>query len=160
MTEQTPQQKKQVNNWLKSQKKYAHGKLSRAIALGAVNGLLMILQTAVLAYLINLVIFPSIESIPSTELSSTAFTDTTMIMLALVLIICCRAGLGYFSECYSRRGAMDIKANIRSRLLHRLFEFGPAYTQTKGSAKLAQLLHQGIDSVSYTHLTLPTSDLV
>ena len=152
MTEQTPQQKKQVNNWLKSQKKYAHGKLSRAIALGAVNGLLMILQTAVLAYLINLVIFPSIESIPSTELSSTAFTgtaftDTTMIMLALVLIICCRAGLGYFSECYSRRGAMDIKANIRSRLLHRLFEFGPAYTQTKGSAKLAQLLHQGIDSL-------------
>jgi len=115
--------------------------------LGAVNGLLMILQTAVLAYLINLVIFPSIESIPSTELSSTAFTDTTMIMLALVLIICCRAGLGYFSECYSRRGAMDIKANIRSRLLHRLFEFGPAYTQTKGSAKLAQLLHQGIDSL-------------
>jgi len=147
MTEQTQQQKKQVNHWLKAQKKYAHGKLSRAIALGAFNGLLMILQTAVLAYLINLVIFPSVESTLTTAMDSTVFTDTSMIITALVVIIFCRAGLGYFSECYSRRGAMDIKANIRSRLLYRLFQFGPAYTQTKGSAKLAHLLHQGIDSL-------------
>ena len=67
--------------------------------------------------------------------------------MALVAVIFCRAALGYFSECYSRRGAMDIKANIRSRLLNRLFQFGPAYTQTKGSAKLSHLLHQGIDSL-------------
>ncbi|MGB2742553.1 MAG: thiol reductant ABC exporter subunit CydD [Cognaticolwellia sp.] len=147
MTEQTQQQKKQVNHWLKAQKKYADGKLSRAIALGAINGLLMILQTAVLAYLINLVIFPSAESTLTTAMDSTVFTDTSMIIAALVVIIFCRAGLGYFSECYSRRGAMDIKANIRSRLLYRLFQFGPAYTQTKGSAKLAHLLHQGIDSL-------------
>ena len=48
--------------------------------------------------------------------------------MALVAVILCRAALGYFSECYSRRGAMDIKTNIRSRLLNRLFQLGPAYT--------------------------------
>ncbi|PHR85572.1 MAG: thiol reductant ABC exporter subunit CydD [Colwellia sp.] len=157
MTEQTEQQKKQVNRWLKYQKKYAHGKLSRAIALGSLNGLLMILQTAMLAYLIDLVIFPNSEASLNHTLSSSSnnsvitdvatFTDITMIIMALVAIIFCRAALGYFSECYSRRGAMNIKANIRARLLNRLFQFGPAYTQTKGSAKLAHLLHQGIDSL-------------
>jgi ATP-binding cassette subfamily C protein CydD len=169
MTEKTKQQKKQINHWLKSQKKYAHGRLSRAIALGSLNGLLMIVQTAILAYLINLVIFSSNDAGLNTGLSSNAssntssdalsnsvlanisdgviFTDITLISMALVAVILCRAALGYFSECYSRRGAMDIKTNIRSRLLNRLFQLGPAYTQTKGSAKVAHLLHQGIDSL-------------
>jgi len=161
MTEKTKQQKKQVNHWLKSQKKYAHGRLSRAIALGSLNGLLMIVQTAILAYLINLVIFASNEAglnngSSSNTLSNSVltnisdgviFTDITMISMALVAVILCRAALGYFSECYSRRGAMDIKTNIRSRLLNRLFQLGPAYTQTKGSAKVAHLLHQGVDSL-------------
>jgi ATP-binding cassette subfamily C protein CydD len=42
---------------------------------------------------------------------------------------------------------MFIKANIRSRLLNRLFQLGPAYTELKGNAKLSHLLHQGIDSL-------------
>ena len=153
MKEQTEQQKKQVHKWLKSQKKYAHGKLSRAIALGSLNGILMILQTALLAYLIDLVIFPSSElGVQSSAnqnviMDDFVFTDINIIIGALVGLIFCRAVLGYFSECYSRRGAMDIKTNIRSRLLNRLFQFGPAYTQTKGSAKLSHLLHQGIDSL-------------
>ena len=153
MTEKNAQQKKQVNDWLKYQKKYAHGKLSRAIALGSLNGLLMIIQTAMLAYLIDLVIFPSEELTLANSLGKSIttegapFSETSLISMALVAIVFCRAALGYFSECYSRRGAMDIKANIRSRLLNRLFQFGPAYTQTKGSAKLSHLLHQGIDSL-------------
>lgn len=153
MIEKTEQQKKQVNHWLKYQKKYAHGKLSWAIALGSLNGLLMILQTAILAYFIDLVIFPNNDLGLEQSVSHAVFsgdtlvTDTTTISMALVVIVFFRAGLGYFSECYSRRGAMNIKANIRSRLLNRLFQFGPAYTQTKGSAKLSHLLHQGIDSL-------------
>ena len=157
MTKQTEQQKKQVNSWLKYQKRYAHSKLSWAIALGSFNGLLMIVQTAILAYLIDLVIFSSDNAVLNNSLSTNIsnnvitdtafFTDTNLIIMALIATIFCRAALGYFSECYSRRGAMDIKANIRSRLLNRLFQFGPAYTQTKGSAKLTHLLHQGIDSL-------------
>jgi ATP-binding cassette subfamily C protein CydD len=153
MKEQTHQQKKQVNKWLKSQKKYAHRKLSFAIALGSFNGLLMIMQTAMLAYLIDRVIFPNAEvtvsdsSNQSVIPESVVLTDISTICMTLIATIFCRAALEYFSECYSRRGAMDIKANIRSRLLNRLFQFGPAYTQTKGSAKLSHLLHQGIESL-------------
>ena len=147
MTKQVKPKTKQVNHWLKSQQKYAHGKLSRAIALGSLNGLLMIVQTAILAYFINMIVFPNMDAGLNNSLNSEVAIDTTVIITALVLVIFCRAILGYFSECYSRRGAMDIKANIRSRLLNRLFQFGPTYTQTKGHAKLAHLLHQGIDSL-------------
>ncbi|MEY8214183.1 MAG: thiol reductant ABC exporter subunit CydD, partial [Colwellia sp.] len=165
MNSTTQGQTKQLNAWLKLQKKTAQGKLSIAIALGSLNGLLMIVQTAILAYLIDLIIFSEPRSQPvfkqlenkkntlssqfTDNLSFTdlAFNELSIVIIALIAIIICRAVLGYFSECYSRRGAMFIKSNIRSRLLNRLFELGPAYTQKKGNAKLSTLLHQGIDSL-------------
>ena len=152
MSEKIKQQKKHINKWLKSQKKHAHGKLSIAIALGSLNGILMILQTAILAYLIDWVIFSEksivLFSDASNELTtSSIFTNLSMVIIALVAVIFCRAALGYYSECYSRRAAMNIKANIRSRVLYRVFQLGPAFSQNKGSAKLANLLNQGIDSL-------------
>lgn len=153
MSEKIKQKKKHINKWLKAQKKHAHGKLSRAIALGALNGLLMILQTAVLAYLIDWVIFSeksiSLYNNSSSEVitGNGIFTNLSTVIITLVAIIFCRAALGYYSECYSRRAAMNIKANIRSRVLYRVFQLGPSFAQTKGSAKLANLLNQGIDSL-------------
>ena len=157
MTKKTKQQNKTVNNWLKYQKRYAHNKLSIAIALGSFNGILMIAQTAILAYLIDLFIFSNNQTTLSnnqgtnignnTNLDAALFSDSTLIIITLIILILCRAALGYFTECYSRRGAMDIKSNIRARLLNRLFQFGPTFTQIKGSAKLTTLLHQGIDSL-------------
>ena len=141
MTDNVKAKEKQLNHWLKSQKKIAQGKLSLAIALGSINGLLMIIQTAILAYLIDLAIFTDNITTPNTA------NDITMVTIALAVVIFFRAALGYFSECYSRRAAMFIKSNMRSRLLNRLFELGPAYTQKKGTAKLSHLLHQGIDSL-------------
>ena len=141
MTDNVKAKEKQLNRWLKSQKKIAQGKLSLAIALGSINGLLMIIQTAILAYLIDLAIFTDNITTPNTA------NDITMVTIALAVVIFFRAALGYFSECYSRRAAMFIKSNMRSRLLNRLFELGPAYTQKKGTAKLSHLLHQGIDSL-------------
>lgn len=138
-------QSKQLNHWLKSQKKSAHGKLSRSIALGSINGLLMIAQTAMLAYLIDLVILT--DSSITNGIANDTTNNVTKVAIALVAIIFSRAALGYFSECYSRRGAMFIKTNIRSKLLNRLFELGPAHTQKKGTAKVSHLLHQGIDSL-------------
>jgi len=43
--------------WLKSQRSNAQGKLSKAIALGSLNGILMIVQMAFLAGIINEIIF-------------------------------------------------------------------------------------------------------
>ncbi|NQZ51378.1 MAG: thiol reductant ABC exporter subunit CydD [Moritella sp.] len=122
--------------WLKSQRTHAQGRLSRAIALGSVNGILMIVQMAILAGIINAIIF-----------SNKNFTEITPLLFGLVAIIITRTVFGYISERYSRHAAMLIKVSIRQQLLQHLFAMGPAKTQTIGSAKIAQLLHQGVDSL-------------
>ncbi|MFT7683072.1 MAG: ATP-binding cassette subfamily C protein CydD [Moritella dasanensis] len=122
--------------WLKSQRTHAQGRLSKAIALGSLNGILMIVQMAFLAGIINEIIF-----------SNKALAEITPLLLGLVAIVIFRTVFGYISERYSRHAAMLIKVSIRQQLLQHLFAMGPAKTQTIGSAKIAQLLHQGVDSL-------------
>ncbi|PKH06265.1 thiol reductant ABC exporter subunit CydD [Moritella sp. Urea-trap-13] len=122
--------------WLKSQRSNAQGKLSKAIALGSLNGILMIVQMAILAGIINEVIF-----------SNKALAEITPLLFGLGAIVIFRTVFGYISERYSRHAAMLIKVSIRQQLLQHLFAMGPAKTQTIGSAKIAQLLHQGVDSL-------------
>ena len=138
MTEsvKTDYTQKELLTWLKSQRTHAQGRLSRAIALGSVNGILMIVQMAILAGIINEIIF-----------SNKNFTEITPLLFGLVAIIITRTVFGYISERYSRHAAMLIKVSIRQQLLQHLFAMGPAKTQTIGSAKIAQLLHQGVDSL-------------
>ena len=127
---------KELLTWLKSQRTQAQGRLSKAIALGAFNGILMIVQMAILAGIINEIIF-----------SNKALAEITPLLFGLVAIIITRTVFSYISERYSRHAAMLIKVSIRHQLLQHLFAMGPAKTQTIGSAKIAQLLHQGVDSL-------------
>jgi len=138
MTEsvKTDYTQKELLTWLKSQRTHAQGRLSRAIALGSLNGILMIVQMAILAGIINEIIF-----------SNKALAEITPLLFGLVAIIITRTIFGYISERYSRHAAMLIKVSIRQQLLQHLFAMGPAKTQTIGSAKIAQLLHQGVDSL-------------
>jgi len=138
MTEsvQTDYTQKELSTWLKSQRIHAQGRLSRAIALGSLNGILMIVQMAVLAGIINEIIF-----------SNKALAEITPLLFSLAAIVIARTVFGYISERYSRNAAMLIKVSIRQQLLQHLFAMGPAKTQTIGSAKIAQLLHQGVDSL-------------
>ncbi|NQZ91916.1 MAG: thiol reductant ABC exporter subunit CydD [Moritella sp.] len=138
MTEsfKTDYTQKELLTWLKSQRTQAQGRLSKAIALGAFNGILMIVQMAILAGIINEIIF-----------SNKTLAEITPLLFGLVAIIITRTVFGYISERYSRHAAMLIKVSIRQQLLQHLFAMGPAKTQTIGSAKIAQLLHQGVDSL-------------
>jgi len=138
MTEsvQTDYTQKELLTWLKSQRVHAQGRLSRAIALGSFNGILMIVQMAVLAGIINEIIF-----------SNKALAEITPLLFSLAAIVIARTVFGYISERYSRNAAMLIKVSIRQQLLQHLFAMGPAKTQTIGSANIAQLLHQGVDSL-------------
>ena len=106
----------QTNNkanlrWLKSQKHLSQGKLSRAIAFGSFNGLLMILQMAILAIIINAIIF-----------LSQPFSNLIPQILALVTVVILRAVSGYISERYSRHAALLIKTELRQTLLQKLFQ--------------------------------------
>lgn len=135
-TVQTPYTQKQLNGWLKGQRGAANGQLSKAIALGSINGLLMIGQMALLAWIINQLIF-----------AEQALSSLTPYLCGLLGLILLRALMGYGADRYSRRAAMQIKHSIRQQLLQHLFLLGPGYTRQQGAGKLSQLLHQGVDSL-------------
>jgi ATP-binding cassette subfamily C protein CydD len=138
MTEsgKAPYTPKQLTTWLKGQRTYAQGRLSKAIALGSLNGILMIVQMAVLAGIINEIIF-----------AQQSLSQLTPLLGALITVVLLRTLSGYITERYSRHAAMLIKTAIRQQLVQHLFAMGPAQTNTIGTAKIAQLLHQGVDSL-------------
>ncbi|NRA61991.1 MAG: thiol reductant ABC exporter subunit CydD, partial [Psychrobium sp.] len=125
-----------LNRWLKTQKIHSAGLLSKGIALGAFNGIVMVVQMALLANIIDLAVFKKFEL--------QALQPWLLSLLGLVLV---RAALLFASEWYNRRGAMAIKQRIRGQLLARLFERGPSFSHHYGTAKLSTLLHQGVDSI-------------
>ena len=131
--EQTP---KQLNQWLKSQRRHSQGRLSIAIACGSINGILMIVQMAFLAAIVNQIVF---------QQQNIATISPWLQGLAGVVIF--RALFGYGSERYSRYAAMQIKLAIRQQLLQQLFAMGPRAASHIGTAKIAQILHQGVDSL-------------
>jgi len=124
---------KQLAKWLKSQKVHANGWLSKAIALGAFNGLLMIAQTALLAMLVNNMVF--------------GLPQSAVLIVAIVIVVLARAALGYGARIYSSRGAFSVQRSLRTALLNKIIKLGPAYSKAQGSAKLGHTLHQGIDSL-------------
>ena len=125
-----------LNHWLKTQKIHSAGQLSKGIALGAFNGIVMVAQMALLANIIDLAVFKKLE-----------LTDLQPWLLGLMGLVLVRALLLFASERYNRRGAMAIKQHIRGQLLARLFELGPRFSHHYGTAKLSTLLHQGVDSL-------------
>jgi ATP-binding cassette subfamily C protein CydD len=138
MTEpgKAPYTPKQLTTWLKGQRTYAQGRLSKAIALGSLNGILMIVQMAILAGIINEIIF-----------AQKSLSQLTTLLGSLIAVVLLRTLCGYITERYSRHAAMLIKTAIRQQLVQHLFAMGPAQTNTIGTAKIAQLLHQGVDSL-------------
>ena len=127
---------KLANRWLKQQKTKSQGLLTRAIAFGSLNGLVMIGQMALLAWIIDGAIF-----------QQQSLTDLQPWLLALAGVVVSRAILAYASERYSQRAAAKIKHQIRQELLQKIVALGPAYTRQHGQTALAQLVHQGVESL-------------
>ena len=92
---------KLANRWLKQQKTKSQGLLTRAIAFGSLNGLVMIGQMALLAWIIDGAIF-----------QQQSLTDLQPWLLALAGVVVSRAILAYASERYSQRAAAKIKHQI------------------------------------------------
>lgn len=136
MSQQPADDANVVNRWLKQQKIKSQGLLTRAIAFGSLNGLVMIGQMALLAWIIDGAIF-----------QQQSLTQLQPWLLALAGVVVCRAILAYASERYSQRAAAKIKHQIRQELLQKIVALGPAYTRQQGQTALAQLVHQGVESL-------------
>ncbi len=110
--------------------------LALTIGLSVVGGVLMILQAALLANVINSVFFegnPMDAVVPA--------------LLALGIIILLRAATTWGATTASGYTAVQVKATLRARLFAHIMTLGPAYTQRERSGELSSTLNEGVEQL-------------
>ncbi len=138
-----------VNSFLKSQKPLAGHTLAMAVGIGALGGLLLIVQAWCLAQVVNGVIFEA-QTLP----------DVMPWLWAMLAVLLSRAGLSYASEQIAFKAAANIKQTLRERLFRHLQALGPLWLQGEGSGDLAITLTDGIEALEdYYARYLPAMSL-
>ncbi len=69
------------------------------------------------------------------------------LIVALVALAACRAGLLFSSELLAQRAASRLKSQLRRDVTARLFELGPARMSAERSGDLASTLVNGLDAL-------------
>ena len=125
-----------AKKWLKGQKLLAGNSLTLSIVLSIAAGICLIAQSAVLAYVVNQLVFLDRQ-----------WQQLSHWLLVLMVFILLRVLLVKYTEKLAFKGANKIKLQLRESLYQKLQELGPAYVDQQHSAALAQLLHQGVESL-------------
>jgi len=119
---------KQCVEWLKAQKKEFSVSINMAGLVGVINGILIIIQSALLAYLFQKLI---IEKIYWQQLSP--------FFLYLCLIFIFRSISSYYFQVLGFKVSTAVKRSVRGELLDKFFKLGIAYTKQHQSGQLATL---------------------
>jgi len=140
---------RQLDRWLKRQAKPVRKPINRAIALGSLNGMLLIAQAWALAIVLNAT---AIEHHP---LSSVWQWIAAMLVIFLLRTLVNRA---------AGRQAFEAGAALRQQLRQRLFEhiehLGPAWTRQQRSGAIATTAVDGVEALEkYVTLYLPQAQL-
>ncbi len=112
--------------WLKSQKKTVNRLINIVALIGVINGVLIILQSAILAYIFQQLI---IEKQQWNQLSY------YFILLTVVFIF--RSLCSYYFQVLGYKVAVTIKRSVREQLLNQFFLLGPAYIKQQQTGELA-----------------------
>ena len=119
---------KQCVEWLKTKKKEFSSSINIVGLVGVANGILIIIQSALLAYLFQQLI---IEKQPWQQLKE------FFIFLTLVFIF--RSISSYYFQMLGFKVSSAVKQSVRGILLDKFLILGPAYTKQHQSGELATL---------------------
>ncbi len=114
----------------------ARTRLYLAVAAGFGAGALFIAQAVLLSGAVNRVF----------RLGQTLADVLPLLGLMLALLVL-RAGLIWTQEALAQRSASRVKGSLRSQLLARLYQLGPAYTQSERSGELVNTAVEGIEAL-------------
>ena len=119
---------KQCIEWLKTKKKEFSSSINIVGLVGVANGILIIIQSALLAYLFQQLI---IEKQPWQQLKE--------FFIFLTLIFIFRSISSYYFQVLGFKVSTAVKQSVREILLDKFFMLGPAYTKQHQSGELATL---------------------
>lgn len=139
-----------IDQRLMQEGRRTRGALYFGIGLGLAAGLLIILQTFILAHIINGVSFQG--------LSLAAVMPLLWALLGLFVL---RAALSWAGELVAFRASARIKTYLREQLLKHLLQLGPVAIAGERSADIASTMIEGVEALEpYFSRYLPQMALV
>ena len=136
--------------WLKEQSKAVRKPITLAASVGIANGLCVIVQSAVLAFLLQAII---IDKLPWASLM------TPFLVLAGVFIM--RSLCFYGHQVLGFEAGAQVRASIRQQLLGKFLTLGPAEIKQRQSGELAAITLEQVDALeNYFSRYLPQQIIV
>ncbi len=140
---------KALNAWLASHVKQVRAPLSIAVAAGAVNGLLLVLQAWLLAMVISAV-----------AIHGRGLGDVWHWLIGLIGVFLGRSLLVAVIDAAAFEAAARVKLDLRRRLYAHIQALGPAWTKTQRSGEIANTVVDGIEAMdNYYAAYLPQTAL-
>ncbi len=124
--QQQSERRKRATAWLERASRPAKPFITAAAVCGIANGVLIIVQMAVLALVLHRLI---IETAP--------LTDQAVPLLVLGGVIAGRAALAYWQERFGIRAAHRVERRLREQLMARIEQQGPALANAHETGSLA-----------------------
>lgn len=122
--------------WLNAQIRRARPWLWLAIASGAAQGVAVIIQSALLAWLINGLV-----------MAGQGLAELHLPWLALPLVFALRALAGWARDAAGARSAACVRTALRRELLDRVHRLGPAWRSRQSGGGLASTLLEQVDAL-------------
>ena len=129
-------QQKTIERWLNALAPQVKPSLNRAIGLGLISGVLIILQSALLAWVIN-------EAV----LHGAGLRTVWPALAALPPLFFLRFAAARAGEQASFRAGAEMRQSLRSKLLRHIHALGPAWLKRQSSGELANSVVDGVEAL-------------
>lgn len=106
------------------------------VCLGLAAGLLTVLQAGCFAHIVSEVF-----------IQKQSLHAVWPLMLTLLAVIFLRTLISFLSEVFAQRIASRIKAELRQKLLAKIFSLGPAYLKGERTGEMVNALVEGIETL-------------
>ena len=140
---------KRLDGWLRARAKTLRAPLAGAVGLGACGGLLLVVQSWLLARIVNGAVFQHL-----------GLAVLWPLLWGLLVVFLVKAGTGLSSDVFAFEAAAQAKQALRRALHEKLAALGPGFASAQRSGELANLFTTGIDRLDqYYAAYLPQAAL-
>lgn len=130
------QQSKQARQWLKMLAKASRIWVMLSVGIGLFSGLLLITEMYCLSHIVY-----------AAYIQHRQRTALTNYFVAIVLMVCMRAGLAYLKERVSFQASATIRESLRVKLLTHINQLGPIAAGQLSTAVLASSVMEQVESL-------------